>query len=422
MILAKYEQWEYFKFMQEIEEAHKECKKWREERDKRWREDNNNKVHTNRAFEKIERFDGSNPEWCLAWMEEMFAMIDNHSRNAREELLFNSGGSVQETLYSISPDATQDQIKDILLCNHSNLKTPSQCMFGSIQQKCDEALQTYNTEYESYYKLAHPGLTVDNDASKVNCIHYTSSLYGKLGDEMEGRFNQELPDNLQAAFQRAVNFEPRVLIKQWINTRKVNEVNHINVSNCDDYQEIEVNESHIRNPKYKGKNYDPNYQKNKHNNNSNNSSSNSSGSGYKSYNNNNGGNFNNNNNKGNFTGKPANVQVTLTGPVNKEQMYKIHEILKNPKQYRDQLPKHLQTATGEYAKNFNKFCPSKVEVNEAAIDEVIDYAHFMKKSNAEMTEALDLYKALGDDVFYGTEEQPAEPKQQKQWLPKRYEE
>ena len=108
-----HEQREYFKFMQK-EEACKEHKKWREERDKRWREDNNTKVHTNKAFEKIERFDGSNPELCLPWMEEMFAMIDNHKRNPREELLFNSGGSVQKTLYSISPDATPDQIKDIL--------------------------------------------------------------------------------------------------------------------------------------------------------------------------------------------------------------------------------------------------------------------------------------------------------------------
>ena len=45
----------------------------------------------------------------------MFSMIDIHNRNAREELLFNSGGSVQKTLYSISPEATLDQIKDILL-------------------------------------------------------------------------------------------------------------------------------------------------------------------------------------------------------------------------------------------------------------------------------------------------------------------
>ena len=68
---------------------------------------------------------------------------------------------------------------------------------------------------------------------------------------MEGRFNEELPDNLWAAFEKAVNFEPWVLTKQCINTRQVNEVNHIDVSS--DYLEFEVNESHARNPTTKAR-------------------------------------------------------------------------------------------------------------------------------------------------------------------------
>ena len=118
-------------------------------------------------------------------------MIENYGRNHREELLFNSGGSVQKTLSSISQKATPGQIKDILLRNHSNLKTPSQCTsaYQSIQQKPNEALQTYNTWYESYYQMAHPGLDIDSDALRVSCIHYANSLHGKLGEEMEGRFN-----------------------------------------------------------------------------------------------------------------------------------------------------------------------------------------------------------------------------------------
>ena len=133
--------------------------------------------------------------------------------------------------YSLGPDATPDQIKDALLRNHSHLKTPSLCAFAFqyIQQKPDEALQIYNTRYESFNKLAHPGFTIEDPATMVSCIHYAASLHGKLGDEMEGRFNQDLSDNLKAAFDKAVNFEPRILTKQWINTRKVNEVNHTDV-------------------------------------------------------------------------------------------------------------------------------------------------------------------------------------------------
>ena len=61
---------------------------------------------------------------------------------------------------------------------------------------------------------------------------------------------------------------------------------------------------------------------------------------------------------------------------------------------------------GEYAKSFNKFHPKKVEVNE-----VVGFGRFMKKSDAEVTEAIDLYKALRDDIPYGPEDQSAEPPQ-----------
>ena len=92
----------------------------------------------------------------------------------------------------------------------------------------------------------------------MHCIHYASSLYGKLGDEMTGRFNQDLPENLQTAFEKAMNFEPQIITKQSINNRKIHKVNHINITHGED--EVEINEAHVRNPNYKGKNYDPNYQ------------------------------------------------------------------------------------------------------------------------------------------------------------------
>ena len=143
-----------------------------------------------------------------------------------------------------------------------------QCV--QLHQKPDEALQTYNTRYTSYFNLTYPKLEIDNPLSRMHCIHYASSLYGKLGDEMTGRFNQDLPENLHTAFEKAANFEPRIITKQSINERKVHDINHIDVTPCQD--EIEINEAHIQNPNYKGKNYDPNYQQNKNKHNFNNNS------------------------------------------------------------------------------------------------------------------------------------------------------
>ena len=106
------------------------------------------------------------------------------------------------------------------------------------------------------------------------------------------------------------------------------------------------------------------------------------------------------------------MQVTLTGPVNREQMFKIQEVLRHPSQYRDKLPSSEQPVTGEYAKSFNKFCPKKVEVNKATIDEVVGFSHFMRKSDAEVAEAIDIYKALRDNISYGPEDQSTEPPHQ----------
>ena len=104
----------------------------------------NQRACINKAFKKIERFDGSNPNRCLSWLEQIHAMSNNYNRDYHEELLLNSGGSITKTIHNIDADATAEQIKDTILCNHSNLKTPPQRLhaFNSIQQKPDEALQT----------------------------------------------------------------------------------------------------------------------------------------------------------------------------------------------------------------------------------------------------------------------------------------
>ena len=237
-------------------------------------------------------------------MEPTEALVNEHEgRIYREELLLNCGTCVSKTIHALHQGATNQEIKDTVLCNHSNLRTVSQCSnaYQQLHQKPNKALQTYNTRYTSYFSLVFPELVIDNPLSRMHCIHYASSLYGKLGDEMTGRFNQDLQENLQTAFKKATNFEPGIITKQSINERKVHDINHIDVTSCQD--EIEVNEVHVRNPNYKGKNYDPNYHQNKNKQNFSNNSSNP------------GNNYQNNENqgnsytKGNHQDKPVNVSV-----------------------------------------------------------------------------------------------------------------
>ena len=278
---------------------------------------NQQRSQINKAFEKIPRFDSTNPSYCFNWLEQTEALVNEHQgRIYREELLLNCGTSMSKTIHTLPQEAMNQHIKDTVLQNHSNLRTVSQQLnaYQQLHQKPDEALQTYNTRYASSFNLAYPELELDNPLS----IHYASSLYGKLGDKMTGRFNQDLPENLQTAFKKATNFEPQIITKQNINNRKVHEVNHIDITQSED--EVEINEAHVRNPKYKGKNYDPNYHQNRMKMNTNmlnhtTSSHHNTGSQGHGY------------NKNNQQDKPVNVSITLHGPVSKEQLYKIQEVL-----------------------------------------------------------------------------------------------
>ena len=325
---------------------------------------------------------------------------------------------MSKTIHALPQGATNQSIKDAILRNHSNLRTVSQRSnaYHQLHQKPDEALQSYNTRYASFFNLAYPELELDNPLSRMHCIHYTLSLYGKLGDEMTGRFNQDLPENLQMAFEKATNFEPWIITKQSINSRKIHEVNQVDVGHED---EIEINEAHVRNSNYKGKNYDLNFTQNrlkatnKNTNNASNHHNNTTPSYGPS------GQHSNHNlgygySKSNQQEKPVNVSVTLHGPVSKDQLYKIQEVLRHPSQYRDRIKPKDRPVKGEYVTAFNKFHPKKVEVNKATVEEAIKYGQFLKKSEEDIAEAIDIYKTLGNETFYGPEEDPEDQQEQPQ--------
>ena len=418
ILLALQKQWERQERLDmernQMEKQKEERKRMKEEREQRKEDrkqvekhENQQRSRINKAFEKIPRFDGTNPSYCFDWSEQTEALVNEHQGQIyREELLLNCGTSMSKTIHALPQGATNQNIKDAVLRNHSNLRTMSQRSnaYHQLHQKPDEALQTYNTRYASFFNLAYPELELDNPLSRMHCIHYALSLYGKLRDEMTGRFNQDLPENLQTAFKKAMNFKPRIITKQSINNRKINKVNHIDIGHED---EVEINEAHVRNLNNKGKNYNQNYAQNrsKMTNTTNNTSNhqNNTTQSYGSSSQHNNSNPGYGYNKSNQQEKPVNVSVTLHGPVSKEQLYKIQEVLTHPSQYRDRIKPEDHPVKGKYANAFNKFHPKKVEVNEATVEEAIKYGHFLKKSKEDMAEAIDIYKTLGNETFYGPE-------------------
>ena len=68
---------------------------------------NQQRNRINKAFEKIPRFDGTNPNYCFDWLEQTEALVNEHQgRIYREELLLNCGTSVSKTIHALPQEAT----------------------------------------------------------------------------------------------------------------------------------------------------------------------------------------------------------------------------------------------------------------------------------------------------------------------------
>ena len=80
------------------------------------KQENQQCTHINNAFEKIPRFNGTNPSYCFDWLEQTEALVNKHQgRVYREELLLNCGTSVAKTIHALPQEATNRQIKDAVL-------------------------------------------------------------------------------------------------------------------------------------------------------------------------------------------------------------------------------------------------------------------------------------------------------------------
>ena len=75
-----------------------------------------------KQFDKIKIFDGSDPSACHPWLEEVHALCTQTGRSFREMLLLCTGQAVQAFITDMSPDATDDQIKNDLITRYSDLQ------------------------------------------------------------------------------------------------------------------------------------------------------------------------------------------------------------------------------------------------------------------------------------------------------------
>ena len=82
----------------------------------------NKNARMDKQFEKVKVFDGTKPSECHPWLEEVHALCIQTGRPFHEMLLLCAGQTVRNFIMDMSPEATDDHIKNDLIMGYSDLQ------------------------------------------------------------------------------------------------------------------------------------------------------------------------------------------------------------------------------------------------------------------------------------------------------------
>ena len=133
----------------------------------------NKNARMDKPFEKVKIFGGSKPSKCHPWLEEVHALCIQMGRPFREMLLLCAGQAVCDLITDMSPEATDDQIKNDLITGYSDLQDLGckQAAYNTIMQRPDEPLRSYIVRYSRLFKLLN-GMAPDDVKMRTTSMHF----------------------------------------------------------------------------------------------------------------------------------------------------------------------------------------------------------------------------------------------------------
>ena len=353
----------------------------------------NRNARLDKQFDKIKIFDGSNPAECHPWLEEVHALCSQTGRPFKEMLLLCAGQAVRDFILDMAPDATDEQIKNDLVTGYSDLQGLGckQAAYDNIAQRPDEPVRSYIVRYSRLFKLLN-GTAPNEVRMRTTSMHFVNSLRGYLSSKVENRLlgmnerNYSLGDTFTVALQcelKAIASERRH------NKRNAITINNVHTEDQDYHQLEDTQEVHVRNPNYKGKNYDPNYQARK-----------AEGKQHPQL-------ATSNNPYKAPAARPAAThnndlarssdiagEVTLKTTVDGYQLLKMNELIKNAAAWRARMPR-----TNRFYKYFDKETTKttpQVQINSATLQVMGQTAKDCGYTKEEFIEAVEMYEHFGN--------------------------
>ena len=353
----------------------------------------NRNARLDKQFDKIKIFDGSNPAECHPWLEEVHALCSQTGRPFKEMLLLCAGQAVRDFILDMAPDATDEQIKNDLITGYSDLQGLGckQAAYDNIAQRPEEPVRSYIVRYSRLFKLLK-GTAPNEVRMRTTSMHFVNSLRGYLSSKVENRLlgmndrKYSLGDTFAVALQcelKAIASERRH------NKRNTITINNVHTEDQDYHQLEDTQEVHVRNPNYKGKNYDPNYQARKAEGKQQ-LQIETTNNQYKAPAARPAANHNND------LARSSDIagEVTLKTTVDGYQLLKMNELIKNAAAWRARMPK-----ANRFDKYFDKEATKttpKVQINSATLQVMGQTAKDCGYTKEEFIEAVEMYEHFGN--------------------------
>ena len=128
-------------------------------------------------MKNIKMFDGTNKSECITWLSQIEVASKFSNLSFRELLCQGMASSMLHILMELPVTTTDDDIKNIILANFSDIPSPAEAAakLQGLQMNINEPLVTYNSRYQSIHQVAL-GLLPTEQYDKTAIIEYTNKL------------------------------------------------------------------------------------------------------------------------------------------------------------------------------------------------------------------------------------------------------
>ena len=164
-------------------------------------------------LKNLERFDGKDRSKCLEWISNV-EVISHHSNKSFRELICQSmSPALLHIFSSVSAFASDQEIKDILLANYSDVPSMAEAVakLHNTQMLAEEPLATFNARYEQIHRIAYD-TSPEKQMNKTAIIDYVKKLPAYPRDKLLKKLSRKdsYIKTLQDAFRDAIEINREI--------------------------------------------------------------------------------------------------------------------------------------------------------------------------------------------------------------------